>query len=279
MSFYTDPWLFNCTANPADSPAEQREQKLVIEATQRAIDYARAHGMTTIVAEGNGHTDLGNPTFDARRPDYPPTAPRERTVDNSCLSMPLEANGVIGVTSVGPSKRKAYYSDYGVEQADVSAPGGDAFDSPPARPENLILAAYPESVGRIEDRDGNGTPDIDADGNPTTPAVVKQGNAYYQWIQGTSMAAPHAVGVAALIVAQYGKSDRNNPRRDAVARSRGADPAPQRGRHAVPEPADVRTIRHRCRLSYTATCEGNASVNGFYGDGIVNAFNAVTSRR
>ena len=48
--------------------------------------------------------------------------------------MPTEANGVIGVTSVGPSKRKAYYSDYGVEQADVSAPGGDALDTPPAAP-------------------------------------------------------------------------------------------------------------------------------------------------
>ena len=42
MSFYIDPWLYNCTANPADSPAEQRDQKLIIEATQRAIDYARS---------------------------------------------------------------------------------------------------------------------------------------------------------------------------------------------------------------------------------------------
>ena len=278
MSFYIDPWLFNCAANPADSPAEQREQKLVIEATQRAIDYARGRGVTTIVAEGNGHTDLGNPTSDATSPDYPPTAPRQRTVDNSCLSMPLEATGVIGVTSVGPSKRKAYYSDYGVEQADVSAPGGDAFDSPPARPENLILAAFPESVGRIEDRDGNGTPDIDADGNPTTPAVVKQGNAYYQWIQGTSMAAPHAVGVAALIVAQYGKSDRNNPgvtlapdRVEQILRRSAVDtPCPNPRTFVYPAPVPA---------AYTATCEGNASVNGFYGDGIVNAFNAVTSRR
>ena len=30
MSYYIDPWLYNCTANPADSPAEQREQRLVI---------------------------------------------------------------------------------------------------------------------------------------------------------------------------------------------------------------------------------------------------------
>jgi lantibiotic leader peptide-processing serine protease len=278
MSFYTDPWLFNCKANPADSPAEQREQTLIIEATQRAIDYARGKGVTTIVAEGNGHTDLGHPTSDATSPDYPPTAPRQRTVDNSCLSMPLEANGVIGVTSVGPSKRKAYYSDYGVEQADVSAPGGDGFDSPPARPENLILAAYPESVGRLEDRDGNGTPDIDANGNPTTPAVVKQGNAYYQWIQGTSMAAPHAVGVAALIVAQYGKNDRANPgvtlapdRVEQVLRRSAVDtPCPNPPTFVYPAPVPA---------AYTATCEGNASVNGFYGDGIVNAFNAVTSRR
>jgi len=276
MSFYIDPWLYNCAANPSDSPAEQREQKLIIEATQRAIGYARAHGVTTIAAEGNGHTDHGNPTVDNTSPDYPPTAPRPRTIDNSCLSMPLEADGVIGVTSVGPSKRKAYYSDYGVEQADVAAPGGDGLDTPPAAPENLILAAYPESVGRIEDRDGDGTPDIDANGNPTTPAVVKQGDAYYQWIQGTSMASPHAVGVAALIVAQYGKRDHNNP---------GVTLAPDKveqilRRTAVDTPCpNPPTVTYNNAAHYVATCEGNASVNGFYGDGIVNAFNAVTKRR
>ena len=173
MSFYIDPWLYNCTANPADSPAEQREQKLTLEATQRAIDYARAHGVTTVAAEGNGHTDLGHPTSDDTSPDYPDqaTSPHPRTIDNGCKSMPTEADGVIGVTSVGPSKRKAYYSDYGVEQADVAAPGGDGFDPDrAARPGNLILAAYPESVGRAA-----GT--IGADGNPTTPRSSSRATA------------------------------------------------------------------------------------------------------
>ncbi len=41
MSFYTDPWLYNCRANPADSPAQQLEQATIIDATQRAVDYAR----------------------------------------------------------------------------------------------------------------------------------------------------------------------------------------------------------------------------------------------
>ena len=34
MSYFIDPWLFNCRANPADSPAEQQEQRTIIEATR-----------------------------------------------------------------------------------------------------------------------------------------------------------------------------------------------------------------------------------------------------
>ena len=286
MSYYIDPWLYNCVANPADSPAEQREQRLVIQATQRAIDYARARGVTTIAAEGNGHTDLGKPTFDDSSPDYPvdadgnPSEARERTIDNSCKSMPTEADGVIGVTSVGPSKRKAYYSDYGREQADVAAPGGDSRDTPDGsrRIENTILAAYPYEVGINEDREGDGKPDIDpVTGDPTSPAVIKQGGAYYQYIQGTSMAAPHAVGVAALIVAEYGERDRRNggvtmrpDRVERVLRGTATDTAcPAQNPFTYPwsptaPPED-----------YTATCEGSPRFNGFYGDGIVDALAAV----
>src|SRR3954454_25193242 len=92
MSYYIDPWLYNCSANPADSPAEQREQRLVITATQRALDYARSKGVTLIAAASNEATDLGNPTFDDTSPDYPEDAPKPRTIDNTCVSMPTEAD-------------------------------------------------------------------------------------------------------------------------------------------------------------------------------------------
>ncbi len=273
MSFYIDPWLFNCAANPADSPEEQLEQRTIIAATQRAIDYARSKGVTTIASEGNGNTDLGKPVSDATSPDYPPGTERDRTVDNSCLTMPIEADGVIGVTSVGPSGRKAYYSNWGLEQADVSAPGGDRRDfygTPQyGLPETRILAPYPEAVGRSEDSDGDGRPNIDEDGNVTTSLVVKDHGAYYQWIQGTSMAAPHAVGVAALAVSRFG-------RRDRVHGGLTLAPAETERRllegardTACPEP---RTLDYPdLGPEFTATCEGDADRNGFYGDGIVNA--------
>ena len=76
MSYYVDPWLFNCAANPADSPAEQAEQRTIIAATQRALDYARDRGVSLVAAEGNGSTDLGKPTFDDTEPGLPGRAGR-----------------------------------------------------------------------------------------------------------------------------------------------------------------------------------------------------------
>jgi subtilisin family serine protease len=58
MSFYTDPWLYNCVDNPADSPAEQTEQRVIRTATQRALNYAVNHGVLPIAALGNEATDL-----------------------------------------------------------------------------------------------------------------------------------------------------------------------------------------------------------------------------
>src|SRR5262249_28880361 len=78
-----------------------------------------------ISAEGNENTDIGHPTTDDISPDYPPGAAYHRDVNNGCLTMPTEGPYVIAVSALGPTGRKSYYSNYGVEQTDVSAPGGD----------------------------------------------------------------------------------------------------------------------------------------------------------
>ncbi len=95
MSFYTDPWLYNCADNPADSPDAQAEQRTIIAATQRAVSFARRNGVTLVSAEGNEHTDLGNPTSDATSPDYAgpdplnrPTRARSTTPASTCRRSP-----------------------------------------------------------------------------------------------------------------------------------------------------------------------------------------------
>ena len=58
--------------------------------------------------------------------------------------------------------------------------------------------------------------EIDATGNPTVPYLVRDCRggtcAYYRYFQGTSSASPHAAGVAALIVARYGRDEANPAR-------------------------------------------------------------------
>jgi lantibiotic leader peptide-processing serine protease len=284
MSYYIDPWLYNCADNPADSPAEQLEQLTIVEATERALAYARARGVTLVSAEGNGHTDLGKPVTDDTSPDYPPETERVRAVDNSCKSMPLEAPGVLGITSFGPTGRKAYYSDYGLEQADLSAPGGDRreFLGTPDydQPKNTVLAPYPKSLAILNE-------ELNPDGTPNTPFVLADCSrgadqcAYYQYLQGTSMASPHAVGVAALVVASRGRHDRRHggltlsPKKvERVLKSTARE-------KACPDPPlfdynDPNLVPSSD--AYTALCEGDEEFNGFYGHGIVDAF-AASKRR
>jgi subtilisin family serine protease len=288
MSYYVDPWLFNCTNNPADSPADQREQRTIVKAMQRALDFARSRGVTLVSAAGNGATDYTKPLVDASSPDFADVPgevayTRDLLDPNSCTSMPSEGKGVVTVSSTGPSTRKAYYSDYGNGYIDVAAPGGDAYDTPTGdlTYAGQILAAYPESLAIA-----NG--ELDANGDPVVPYVVKSCDAagttcaYYQYIQGTSMASPHAAGVAALIVSHYGLPDWRKggktlpPRAVELALKASAVrtpcpvPATYTYNRRVPQ-ADGSVI---VRTS-TATCEGKRGTNGFYGSGIISASRAV----
>jgi subtilisin family serine protease len=275
MSFFTDPWLFNCPNDPTATPEEQIEQRTVLAATQLAVSYARGRGVTLVAALGNSSIDLTRPTVDVISPDFPPGEERTRPVDNSCMVMPTEARGVIGVSSLGPSGRLSYFSNYGIEQTDVSAPGGDRrdfFGTPQYNtPENRILSTYPRSV--LEESEL-----IDEDGIPLSPLVLRdcRGSvcAYYAYLQGTSMASPHAAGVAALVVSRYGHPDRPgrgwtlSPRRtERILKATAEDtPCPSPPELVYPDPE---------LEGLTNTCEGTLERNGFYGFGVVDALSAV----
>jgi subtilisin family serine protease len=275
MSFYIDPWLFNCLDNPADSPAERQEQRTVREATQRALDYARAHGVLPVNALGNQHTNLDNPTTDNTSPDFPPGSERPRTVDNSCLNVPVESDGVVSVAALGPSGRKAFYSNWGPDQADLSAPGGDARDffgtNRYQLPSNQVLSTLPRNVAIARG-------DLNPDGTPSNPLVLRDCKggtcAYYQYLSGTSMAAPHATGVAALVVSAFGHRDREHGgltlapalTERILRRTATQTPCPVPALFDYPDP-DLSP-------AFDALCVGTLQHNGFYGDGVVNALSA-----
>ena len=296
MSYFTDPWWANCRDNPLDSPVQQQQQATIIDASNLALNYAYDHGVTLIAAEGNEHTDLGNPTYDAISPDYPPgTSKIRNNITNDCLVIPTEGDHVISVSALGPSGRKSYYSNYGLEQTVVSAPGGDRrdfFGTPQYNtPGTRILSTYPMPVAI---NDGL----IDAGCTVLNPLAVVDtsggGCAVYVYLQGTSMASPHAVGVAALIIGARGKGSgpgfgmrpakvekalrKTATDTDAFFAAAGED-----WRDFCPVPPtefiypDLTGPTDDPNVSFDAICEGKAKLNGFYGYGVVNALAAANS--
>jgi subtilisin family serine protease len=93
---------------------------------------------------------------------------RKLSSSDDCSVVPQESPGVVDVSSLGPTKQKASYSSWG--EVEVAAPGGAGTTGNCL---NTVLSTFP-------------------------------GNSF-GCIQGTSMASPHAAGVAALIVSQHGK--------------------------------------------------------------------------
>src|SRR6185436_6040164 len=118
--------------------------------------------------------------------------------------IPVEVSGVIGVTATGSQRQtdgdndpddylKSFYSSLGVGVTEVTAPGGDSVyrETGQTSVTGRVLSTWPTSL-------------------PQTCAasrrVLEAGPpaALYCWQQGTSMASPHAAGVAALIISKFG---------------------------------------------------------------------------
>ncbi|MBC9729482.1 S8 family serine peptidase [Streptomyces sp. TRM68367] len=222
-SYYVDPWLYNCMDDP--------DQRAIVDAVNRAQLYAQKKGLLNVASAGNSNHDLDSDAIvDDSSPDD--STPVERTIDpHECFDVPTQLPGVVTVSATGVNSLKSYYSTYGKGVVDVAAPGGDRRYQIPDTPSKNggILSTMPEGA--------------------------------YGYLQGTSMAAPHASGVAALLKSKYPWATPGQLQ--ALLKAQADNPG--------------------CPASYDqdgdgtqdAQCEGGKRVNGFYGFGIVNALRAV----
>ncbi|ALG09777.1 hypothetical protein AOZ06_25320 [Kibdelosporangium phytohabitans] len=133
-SYYVDPWTFNYPNNP--------DQDVVIEAVRRAVDYAHGKGTLTVAAAGNNSVNLDQ---------------------EQGLFLPGDLPNAVSVTAANTRKELAYYSNYGLDTVEVTAPGGDGY-------------AMINTTGL---------------------------NNGYTTFHGTSASSPHAAGVAALLASAH----------------------------------------------------------------------------
>lgn len=204
-------------------------QSVVHEALRRAVQYATSRGVLTVAAAGNDRLDLADPRQDLHSPDNA-ARPEPRPVDDHCHVLPAQLPGVVAVSSVGADGIKSSFSSYGLGVVGVAAPGGDRGQRPAASSSGCVLSTIPGGYG---------------------------------YACGTSMAAPHVSGVAALLASSRPDA---GPRELAQLLTEQADPLPCPARYDPDGDGDA-----------AATCTGG-TVNSFTGHGMVDALKAVTSR-
>jgi lantibiotic leader peptide-processing serine protease len=235
LSLFADPYLYFC--------ANEAGQRAILLELQAAAAYAQQRGVVVVAAAGNDAHDLGHPEIDDISPDWPPDAAVTREVGNECRVAPAELPGTVAATGVNTL---ASYSNVG-SPVDVAAPGGDAGQTAPTVfGRGRILAGWTST-------DLTGFWDALVGVN----RAIVSGGGRYVWISGTSMASPHAAGVAALI-----RSAHPGMPQGAVAAMLRSSATSMSCPEAWPED-DLRQ------------CTGGPGNTSFFGAGILNAAAAV----
>jgi lantibiotic leader peptide-processing serine protease len=233
-SYSVDSAIVNGTTNFCDTDPDQA---VVIEAVRRAVRFARERGVSVVASAGNTELDMAA---------------------DPCVRLPSELPRVITVAATGLFGTRASYSNFGSGVIDVAAPGGALDQGTP--PEGLVLGPWPAKF-QVPRLLCDPPPEL-----PTDPCPPPDGTprSYYRFAFGTSEAAAHVSGVAALVLSRFGSAFNPDQRRGLkpsdVARIIRATADP------VPCPDDPR-------------CVGDGDANAFYGHGIVNALRAVTLGR
>ena len=157
MSFFIDPWLYNCAGQPGrlagGSSWSSARSSLP---RNRALDYAHERGVTLVAALGQReHRPRATRPSTTRAPTSRPTPRTTRTVDNSCVDVPAEGDHVIAVGAVGPSGEEGRLLELGHRADRRRRPGWllpRRFGTPQFRTVgNMVLSAYPR-VGRDRER-------------------------------------------------------------------------------------------------------------------------------
>ena len=145
-----------------------------ISMVYKAVNYCNANGVLVVMAAGNDGIDLDH--------------------NGPFVTLPAEAGAGMAISATGPTfgndpTGMACYTNYGTSAISIAAPGGnfDCANSSLNAIGDLVISCFAPYIAQQI-----GAP------NPT---------AMYVWAAGTSMAAPHAAGAAALVETAKGNSN------------------------------------------------------------------------
>ncbi|HEY4185153.1 MAG TPA: S8 family serine peptidase [Polyangia bacterium] len=222
--------------------SDQPDREAIVKIIRRAVLEAGRQKVSLVAATGNFFTDLASLTG--------------TTTGSSCKVLPVQLPRVIGVSTVGFTQKLSFYSNYGFGAVDVTGPGGDSLVPDPLVTDTAaagqVLSSVPPNSLYYQ-----GAAGYDGQVQDCSSGTC----ATYAYLQGTSQAAPHVTGVAALIISRFGKL---TPEALLVKLSLGATALA-----CPPSPYDPGGT------GQPATCTGPAFYNSFYGAGEVDALTAV----